>query len=46
MEATMVSDSPNHYTVLLNEIISIITPQLVAHLLIVLLVKVVTQKKF
>ena len=27
MEATMVSDAPKHYPVLLNEIISIITPQ-------------------
>jgi 16S rRNA (cytosine1402-N4)-methyltransferase len=27
MEATMVSDTPKHYPVLLNEIISIITPQ-------------------
>ena len=27
MKATMVSDAPKHYPVLLNEIISIITPQ-------------------
>jgi 16S rRNA (cytosine1402-N4)-methyltransferase len=27
MEATMVSDAPKHYPVLLNEIINIITPQ-------------------
>ena len=27
MEATMVSDAPKHYPVLLDEIISIITPQ-------------------
>ena len=27
MEATMVSDTPKHYPVLLNELISIISPQ-------------------
>ena len=42
----MASDAPKHYPVLLNEIISIITPNMVAHLLIVHLDKVATQKKY
>ena len=41
----MVSDAPKHYPVLLNELISIITLNVLAHLLTVLLVKVVTQVK-
>ena len=40
----MVSDAPKHYSVLLNEIISIITLNMVAHLLTALLDKVDTQK--
>ena len=43
----MVLDTPKHYPVLLNEIISIYTPQHGGtHLLIVRLGKVDTQKKF
>ena len=46
MEATIVPDKYNHYPVLLKEIISIISLNMVAHLLIVLLVKVDIQKKY
>ena len=46
MIATIISEKTKHYPVLLNEIISIITPQYVAHLLIVHSVKEATQKKY
>ena len=42
----MVLDTSKHYPVLLNEIISIISLNMVAHLSIVPLVKVGIQKKF
>ena len=45
MEATIVPDDIKHYPVLLKEIISVITLNMVAHLLIAPLVKVATQKK-
>ena len=44
MIATIISDAKKHYPVLLNELISIITPQYEAHLLIVHSAKADTQK--
>ena len=46
MRATIASDENLHYPVLLSEVLSIISLKMVAHLLIVLLVKADTQKKF
>ena len=46
MDATIVPEAQKHYPVLLKEIISIISLNMVAHLLTALLVKVGTQKKY
>ena len=46
MRATIASDENLHYPVLLNEVLSIISPQNGGTFMIVLLVKADTQKKF